>query len=336
MQQKGPNPLNNKLNRLKAVYWVYIAIAGGYLIYGYLTGSGLYALLIDQQLKWFGKARVELAVFVPFIVLLLPVLPLATYIRKREMLGRLDDPRAAGAMAAGFRGPALGPEKASYWIRVGAFALAPFLISVVAYVYVTAVDANVQKQPIYSMDLAASSDLPAGNPKFIEISGVLQQDSDYNLTEDSSGMKTRNRYAPLTDAKWTPDQPVKYFLHLKSQGGQGISIGHLDEKTGRFDVMPPRGPYNNTFGGQLSENGLPDYVKSAFERRGMKITDRYYVLDWKGDLAAGMASKYNSQMYYMIPVVGAFFSMVVLAGGGIAFLNRKRQRARAGFDYYEK
>jgi len=35
-------------------------------------------------------------------------------------------------------------------------------------------------------------------------------------------------------------------------------------------------------------------------------------------------------MYYLIPVVGAFFSMVVLAGAGIAFLNRSRQRARAG------
>jgi hypothetical protein len=328
--------VSNKVNKLKAIFWVYLAIISAYLIYGYITGSGLYALVIDQQLKWFGKARTDIAFFVPFIVLLVPVLPLASYIRKKEMLERLDDPRAAAAIAARVRGPVLGPEKGSYWIWIGVSALAPFLISAIAYVYLTAVDASDQKQPIYSMDLAASSDLPAGNPKFIEISGVLQQDSDYNLTEDSSGMKARNRYAPLTDAKWTPDQPVKYFLHLKSQGDQGISIGHMDKKTGRFDVMPPRGPYNSTFGGQLSENGLPDYVKSAFERRGMKITDRYYVLDWKGDLAAGISSKYSSQMYYLIPVLGAFFSMVVLAGGGIAFLNRKRQRARTGFDYYEK
>jgi hypothetical protein len=322
--------LSNKLNKLKAIYWVYIAIVGSYLIYGYATGSGLYALLIDQQLKWFGKAQVEVAIFVPFIVLLLPIVPVASYVRKKEMQQRLDYPNAEEAILAGVRGPALAPEKKSYWIWIGAFALAPFLIALGAYVYLAAVDASDQKQPIYHMDLATSADLPAGEPKFIEISGVLQQDSDYNLTEDSSGMKSRDRYAPLTDAAWTRDHPVQFFLHLKSQGDQGMSIGHFDKKTGRFDVMPPRGPYNSTFGGQLSKNALPDYVKAVFERRGLMITDRYYVLDWKGDLNGPVSSKHNSQMYYMIPILAAFFSMVVLVGGGIAFLNRKRQRARAG------
>jgi hypothetical protein len=106
--------LSNKLNKLKAVYWVYIAIVCAYLIYGYVTGSGLYALLIDQQLRWFGKAQVEVAIFVPFIVLLLPILPVASYVRKKEISERLDDPKVAAAMAAGLRGPAAGPEKQSY------------------------------------------------------------------------------------------------------------------------------------------------------------------------------------------------------------------------------
>ena len=181
------------------------------------------------------------------------------------------------------------------------------------------------------MDLAASSDLPAAGAKFIEIAGVLQQDSEYNLTEDHSGTKSSNRFAPLTDSSWTSDRPVKYFLYLKSEGESRIAIGHLDKKTGRFEVMPPSGPFKSTFGGQLSQNGLPDYVRSAFERRGIKMTEPYYVLEWKGDLNGPVSSKYSSQMYYLIPVLGAFFSLVVLAGGGIAFVNRKRQRARAGF-----
>jgi hypothetical protein len=321
--------MSKKLNQLKAIYWTYLAIAGGYLIYGYVTKSGLYALLIDAQLRWFGKAQVEVAIFVPFIVLLLPVAPLASYVRKKERSEQLRDPNAAAAIAAGLTGPAASPEKRSYWVWIGAFGLAPFLISLVAYFYVTAVDASDQKQPIYHMDLAASSDLPAPDAKFIEIAGVLQQDSDYKITEESA-MKSTHRYAPLTDAAWTADRPVKFFLYLKSEGDKGISIGHFDKKTGRFDVMPPRGPYNSTFGGQLSQNNLPGYVKSAFERRGIKLADPYYVLDWQGDLEGHVSSKYNSQMYYMIPVLGGFFSMVVLAGGGIAFLNRKRQRARAG------
>ena len=77
--------MSKKLNQLKAIYWVYLTIVGAYLIYGYVTKSGLYALLIDAQLKWFGKAQVEVAIFVPFIVLLLPVAPLASSEKKRRV-----------------------------------------------------------------------------------------------------------------------------------------------------------------------------------------------------------------------------------------------------------
>jgi hypothetical protein len=322
--------LSNKITQLKTIYWVYIAIVGGYILYGYLMKTGLYALLIDVQLKWFGKAQAEIAVFVPFIVLMLPVAPLTSYIRKKERSEQLRDPRTAAAIAAGLSGPAVNPEKPSYWLWIGAAAIVPFVISLVAYGYVTAVDASDQKQPIYHLDLATSSNLPAAGVKFIEIAGVFQQGSEYTLTEDHSGTKSSHRYAPLTDSAWTPDRPVKYFMYLKSEGETRIAIGHLDKNTGRFEVMPRSGPFNSTFGGQLSQNGLPDYVKSAFERRGIKISEPYYVLEWKGDLNGPVSSRYSGQMYYLIPFIGAFFSLVVLAGGGIAFVNRKRQRARAG------
>jgi hypothetical protein len=318
--------VSNKLNRLKAIYWIYVAIAGGYIFYGYATKSGLYAFLIDQQLKFFGKAEVAVAIFVPLIVLMLPVAPVASYVREKERSEQLTGHGASAAVAAGLAGLAAAPEKRSYWIWIIVFAAVPFLISLVAYFYMTATDASDQKQPIYRMDLAATSQVPA-DAKFIEIAGVLQQDSEYDLSEGGSGTtKSSHRYAPLTDPGWTPDRPVEFFLYLKSEGDQRITISHLNKTTGRLDIMPPRGPYNSTFGGQLSRNGLPDYVKSAFERRGIRIAGSYYVLDWKGDLDGPVHSKYSGQMYYLIPFLGAFFSLVVLAGGGIAFVNRKRQR----------
>jgi len=42
--------VSKKLSQLKAIYWVYFAIAAGYIIYGYVTKTGLYALVIDEQL----------------------------------------------------------------------------------------------------------------------------------------------------------------------------------------------------------------------------------------------------------------------------------------------
>jgi len=321
----------NRLNQLKAVYWIYFAIVAGYIFYGYITKSGLYALVIDQQLKMFGKAQVEVAIFVPLIVLLLPIVPLASYVRKKEREQRLQDPKSAAAVAAGVPGPAAAPETRFYWVWISLFAALPFVISLIAYAYVTTADARDQKRSIYHMDLAATPNLPAPDVKFIEIAGVFQQDSEYDLTESGSGtIRTTHRYAPLTEPGWTPGRPVKFLMHLKSEGDQRITIAHLDKKNGRMEIMPPSGPFNSTFGGELSQNGLPDYVKSVFERRGITIADRYDVLDWKGELNTPIASQYNGQMYYLIPFLGAFFSLVIFAGGGIAFVNRKRQRARAG------
>jgi hypothetical protein len=316
--------VSNKIKQLKVIYWVYLTIVGGYIFYGYAAKTGLYALLIDQQLKMFGKADGQIALLIPFVVLLLPVAPVAQYVRKQKRLARSQ----GGGVHGGTNSLAANPEKPSQWIWLGAAALAPLLISVGAYIYLTASAANDQQRPIFHMDLARSADLPAGDVKFIEIAGIFQQDSEYTLTEDNSGTKSGHRYGPLTDASWNPAQPVKYLLYLGSQGVDQIAIGHYDKQTGRVDSMPPKGPYNSTFGGVLSKDGLPDYVKSGLERRGLKLTEPYYVLDWKGDLDLPGASRSGGQMYYLIPFLGAFFSLVVFAGGAIAFVNRKRQRAR--------
>ena len=321
--------MNDKTKTLKVIFWAYLTIVGGYVLYGYIAKTGLYALLIDEQLKRFGKADANVAVIVPFIVLMLPIAPLARYVRAKDQKRRLQNVGPA-AYAKGLTGPAADPEKRSQWVWLGVFAVVPFLISLIAYGYLTMQDSTDQKRSIFHMDLARNADLPAGDVKFIEIAGILQQDSGYRLIEDHSGMKTGESFAPLTTANWNPSQPVKYFLYLKSQGGDQIAIGHFDKQTGRYDVMPRSGPYNSSFGGKLSRNALPDYVKSALERRGVTATDPYYVLEWTGDLDRPVASQYNSQMYYLIPFFGAFFSMVILAGGGIAYVNRKRQRARVG------
>jgi hypothetical protein len=318
----------NKTTQLKILFWVYLAIVGGYLIYGYITKTGLYALLIDEQLKRFGQADTRIALFVPLIALLLPMAPVAKYIRTKEVEARMDAAGIQGSSRHRTNYPPPTQEKRSQWVWVGIFAALPLLISVGAYFYLTAVDSADQSRQVYHLDLASSADLPVGDVKFIEIAGVLQQDSGYRLTETLSGMKSGHSYTPVTGPMWNPSEPVKYLLYLKSDGADRIAIGHFDKQTGRYDVMPARGPYNSVFGGELSKNSLPDYVKSALDRRGIKTTDPYYVLEWKGDMDRPPGSQYNSQMYYLIPFFGAFFSMVILAGGGIAYVNRRRQRAR--------
>jgi hypothetical protein len=316
--------VSDKIKQLKVIYWVYLTIVGGYLVYGYAAKTGLYALLIDEQLKMFGKADGEIAMLIPFVVLLLPIAPVAQYVRKQERLARSQ----RGSVHGSTNSVAANPENLRQWIWLGAAALAPLLISVGAYVYLTGQDSADQKRTIFHMDLAKSADLPAGDVKFIEIAGIFQQDSEYTLTEDNSGAKSGHRYGPLTDVNWNSAQPVKYVLYLGSQGVDQIRIGHYDKQSGRFDTMPSKGPYNSTFGGVLSKNGLPDYVKSGLERQGLKLTEPYYVLDWRGDLDGPVASRSQGQMYYLIPFLGAFFSVVVFMGGAIAFVNRKRQRAR--------
>ena len=316
--------VSDKTKQLKMISIAYMVIVGGYILYGFIFKTGLYALMVDEQLKRFGRADDRLAVFIPFIILLLPVAPLTQYVRRQERLARLQKGQSPHSASGSDTSMAKRPQ----WAWIIALSVAPFLISLVAYLYVTAVNVTDQSRAMYHMDLAKNSDVPAGDVKFIEISGVLQQDSEYFLTEEISGMKTGQSYRPLTDTAWNPSQPVKYILHVQSEGGSRVSISHYDKQTGKLDFPPPTGPFKSTFGGQLSKDGLPDYVKSGLERKGIKTTEPYYVLDWRGDMNVPMASSYNSQMYYLIPFLGAFFSVVVLTGFGIAHINRKRYQDR--------
>ena len=202
-------------------------------------------------------------------------------------------------------------QKTSSWIWVIVLGLAPFVISVAAYGYVTVVDANNQKRHIYQMDLSKSADLPAADTKFVELSSTLQQDYEYVLDEKSA-MDTRHSYTPLTETNWRPGQPVKYFLYIESHDQSRVIVGHINKQTGGYEMPPSHGPYASTFDGQIAQGTLPTYVKSGLERRGIQIAEPYYVLDWMGDFNGQVGSRYESQMYYLIPVVGGIFSLIFL------------------------
>ncbi|HKV40100.1 MAG TPA: hypothetical protein VJX67_12880 [Blastocatellia bacterium] len=323
--------MNRNLKLVKAIMWAYLALVGIYLTYGYVTGTGLYGWFLDLQLRMFGKGYMEAAAILAFLVFFIPILPVARYLKRKEALppGQLKQ-YALSYGQPGMAGDPRTTKKRPEWKWLGVVGILPFLISVGAYVYVTKVDRDDQKRQIYQMDLEKSAELPAPDVKFVELAGVLQEDYQYRLSEDMGASAQISSYMPVTNSTWDTSEPVKYFLYLKSQGDTNVTIGHFDKQTNRYEVMPGKGPFASSFGGELSKGSLPTYVKNAFQRRGISAAEPSFVLTWTGDFQDNrVASAYSGQMYYMIPYFGAFFSMVVLVGGGLSVWLRRKRESRS-------
>jgi len=320
--------VSNKSTRVRilfVVFVVYLVIGGGYALYSAITETGLFGLLVDVQFRLFQKAEMELTFALTVLIALTPAIPLGTYLRKKGYrLGaktvRVVSPDGRSALV--YTPVDERPPKLMWLLLIG---IAPFLISVVIYGYVTVVDANNTKRPIYQMDLNRSAELPASNAKFVELSGMCQQDLKY-VVEDQSGLTRRYAYTPLTPSGWTPNTPVKYFLYFETDGDTETIPGSFNPDTGRYDVPPSKGAYRTTFDGQLTPNALPTYVKNAYERKGITVADTSYTLTLMGRFDNNrVASEYSSQMYYLIPVFGGVVSAIVLFTMVLLYINRRKR-----------
>jgi hypothetical protein len=308
---------------LFAVFVTYLVLAGAYALYSGITHTGLFGWIIDLQFRMFHEAELRITFFLTFFTLILPALPLGAYLKRQGYnIGKRPNQVTAGGQTLVYNQTNNRPPRLSLLVLIG---LAPFIISVVVYGYVTVVDANNQSRQIYQMDLSKSADLPATDVKFVELSSTCQQDLKY-VVDDKSGMTTRYAYTPLTGPGWTSGQPVKYFLYFKTEGETDTIPGSFNSDTGRYDVAPPRGPYRTTFAGQLSANSLPTYVKNAYERKGIKVADQNYVLTWMGQFGkTGVQSQYSSQMYYLIPLMGGIVSAIVLFVLVLSYITRRKR-----------
>jgi sorbitol-specific phosphotransferase system component IIBC len=131
------------------VYFVYLLLVGGYLVYGTFTQTGLGGWVLAQELEWFGSASQKLTVLLPLVVaMVLPLLLLAPFL-----------PRGERAQLAG---PLLPPQPARpvSWKQLLVLGLVPPLVALPAYYYVQRQAERDENRPVASLDLVARPDAP--------------------------------------------------------------------------------------------------------------------------------------------------------------------------------
>jgi hypothetical protein len=308
---QGDNKSTN-LTLIKSANYIYMVAVVGYVMYSLITQTGLCGYLMDAQLRWFGVAYEKFTALIAIIILAPPGVLISKYIKSKESsaVGAIINP-APGAVR---------PQTIS-WKSLLIMSVVPALIALPAYYVLTWMDQKDQQREIYKVDLSRESAIPSDEVKFVQLTGVIQLDYQYELKRERGSRSTgkTNTYAPLTGSGWSSERPVRFFINTTFSG-------YDDPQTGRPGVLPERGAVAATFDGQLTRNDLPTFVESEYKRAGLRIESPYFVLDRMSFRDGRIPSATETGRYYVIPILGVGLSIAILVGGSIGLAIRKSRR----------
>jgi hypothetical protein len=302
------NSANLKL--IKIANGIYLGAAFAYVLYSWIMENGLCGYLMDVQLRHFGVAYQKLTLVMAIGILAVPSAVVSSFVKRQELL--------AGITPSNFR-----TRPITSWNQVLIWGLAPAAIAMPVYYVLMEMDRKDQQREIFKVDLNRGSALPAGDVKFVQLTGAVQLDYRYQLKKEVRGGSDDARiytYAPLTGSGWTQGQPIRFFINT-------TFTGYTDPQTKLSRNFPEQGVVAGTFDGQMFQNGLPTYVENEFRRSGLLIESQYFVLDRK--------SLYNGRIpspdeYYLIPYFGIGLSVILLVAFSLGLVVNKNRLKRAG------
>lgn len=300
--------MNLKLIKTLAICY---CVVFAYVVYSTIMQTGLSGAVMDWQMRQSGAAYEKPTALGEILVLCIPAFIALKYAQRREQIQESLNPQLAQERAA--------RAQSNVWKTILILGAAPAVISLLAYFYVMHVDRTDQQREIYRVDLSKSDAAPpSADAKFVELTGTYQADYPYILVETrGSTSRKETMYVPLTEPGWNANQPVKYFMIV------GFN-GYIDPQTQKFSVLPTRGTFAGTFDGTISQDALPTFVRNEYERKGLKIASPHYVLTRTNNFEGGkIKSRADSQMYWLIPVLGFGMSAAILVVGGLGLLIRR-------------
>jgi hypothetical protein len=308
--QRVDKPAN--LTHIKYLDRIYLAAAAAYATYSLIMQNGLCGYLMDLQLRWFGVANMKLTLLMAIIVLAPPAVLISRYSKSK-----------LSAVGATYDAPPVDhryqPIPLKSWLIM---IVAPILIALPIYYGLIWMDRKDQQRQIYKFDLNHESALPSGDVKFVQLTGVVQQDYKYRLeTKRGGSVEGIDTYTPLTGSGWTEEKPIRFFI----DGGYS---GCIDPQTRRFSPLLERGPAAVKIEGKLARNSLPTYVENEFKRAGLQVESPYFVMDQMCFDNGRIPSAAGRNQYYLIPLVGVILSLTVLIGGSIRLVRYRLRRAR--------
>jgi hypothetical protein len=243
-------------NSVKLLAMLWMVAAGGYVLYAWITFSGLYRWAAEWEVAQFGSYEVELTLL-GFIVLVV----------------------LSGAALMSLAGPVPG------WLLWGAAATPPptagrkqpVLLVVLLGLAAIPVSAGAgwlgyqkSQQPV-TVEAVDLADHRPPQSTHVAMTGVAQTGLIVQYEETVNGSKTVTTYLPLTAPDWAEGQPITYFLKTNITMYMGPQ--------GRFAVDSNAPPFPMTQQGVLLPNDLPGLVAAEYEKHGFTLASPAYVLD---------------------------------------------------------
>lgn len=264
----------------------YLAFAFIYPAYSTINQTGLGGYLIALELETFGVAYLKLTIILGFLILLAPFTAIAVAIEKLKPGIGARQPRVATSTGS----PFYLSWKGILLMTAGALAITAAISGVFVYLGM-----RESRQAIQEVNLGDPSASLPGTTSFVKLSGVIAREYLTGYTERKSRTHV---YVPITEAGWTPDEPVRFLIHHEFS-----SSGSLPS------ALRTNGPVQIT--GRIAGASLPVLSQRNYRARGVRISPSYTVIDWEGkstseDIAA---SRYDSAI--MAGVIGFMIAAIM-------------------------
>src|SRR5262249_55097910 len=122
---------------------------------------------------------------------------------------------------------------------------------------------SMETVEVESLDLS-KGDTPRS--EHVIITGVARTEHIIEFETKIAGMKTLDRYIPLTSAAWRPGQPLVYFMKTNT-------TAYLPPGGGRvFMLSPGTAPFQmTTQAGILVRDGLPGPVAERYRKNNVAL-----------------------------------------------------------------
>lgn len=247
-----------KLDKFRIFEIIYFIVVFAYGAYGLFTGTGLSGWMTKLQFDLFGAAYEKLTMI---LTLLLPLIPLGI---ARYLLGKKN--------LIGKAGETSEPFNAALWIKslsasqlaaLFAAALLPAILGYGIYSYYYSLNQKELQEVIYDIDLNQNPDVEIGTAHYVRLRGKLREDLTYTIEKDTGYSKNdtqAERYTPLVAENWNESEPIRFIYY-----SQGIALSNFPSRFGR-EPEP-------ILGGVITQMTLPVYVRSEYEKTGLKLAD---------------------------------------------------------------
>ncbi|AII52740.1 hypothetical protein [Hymenobacter sp. APR13] len=246
---------------LTVLLFAYLLGVGGYLIYGFVTETGVSGWLIDWQLRYLDATRRNVTMLGNLVVFVAGIAPLFWLLmRLNQREGYVPD----------MSGTAPQPMQEQKMKRV--MALIFLVVSGVIFWVMSSREQAGAASPVSQINLNRPGATGTGGG-LARIKGELAAEHQFVLEKQRAGETVnRTRYVPLVPASWQPGQPVTFVLKTL----QAAYYDSLQQKVYLFD-QDARFPV--AYDGTLAPDALPTYVAQDYTRQGLTLASPYYVLD---------------------------------------------------------